>query len=82
MDIGQSHVQQAEKAIKALNPQTSERTISPAVRKQQIKTASVGAGGTQRSSTKVSDPRLAGLLDTYLQGYSPEEKQAMLDKYQ
>lgn len=66
-----------EKAHKGIAP-TSERDLTP-VRKQQVKTASVGSGGVQRSSSnKIPDSRLSKLMETHMQGFSEEEKRKML----
>lgn len=44
------------------------------VKKQQVKTASSGSSGSQRSSSqKTANPRLSSLLRTHMQGWSDEE---------
>lgn len=66
-----------EKAHRANLP-ASERDLTT-VKKQQVKTASVGSGGVQRSSpNKVPDSRLAKLMETHMTGFSEEEKRKML----
>jgi len=43
------------------------------VKKQQVKVASSGSAGTQRSSPKPSNPRLTELMRSHMQGWSEEE---------
>lgn len=43
------------------------------VKRQQVKVASSGSSGAQRSSPKPVNPRLSSLLRTHMQGWSEEE---------
>lgn len=49
----------------------SDRGIE--VKKQQIKVASSGSSGAQRSSPKPANPRLSDLMRTHMHGWSEEE---------
>ena len=50
----------------------SDRVVVEA-KKQQVKIASSGSAGTQRSSPKPVNPRLSELLKTHMHGWSDEE---------
>lgn len=56
----------------------SDRDIE--AKKQQVKIASSGSSGVQRSSPKPSNPRLSSLLRTHMHGWSEEEIKQMESK--
>ena len=66
------------KAHREVTKAPSDRGIE--VKKQQVKVASSGSSGTQRSSPKPTNPRLSGLLRTHMQGWSEEEISRMEKK--
>lgn len=68
-----------ERAHKAIAKVPSERSL-PA-QKRQIEVASTGGGGTQRSSpSRNANPTLSHLMETHMQGWSPEEIKKLKEK--
>ena len=59
------------KAHKDIALPLSDRTLE--VKKQQVKVASSGSTGVQRSSPKPVNPRLSSLMREHMQGWSDEE---------
>ena len=60
-----------EKAHSDIAKPLSDRTLE--VKKQQVKVASSGSTGAQRSSPKPVNPRLSSLMREHMQGWSDEE---------